>query len=155
MNYTRALMQYQNRRPDRQSLWIGDDFAGMFPPEMFKEFVVPYWEMIYGGMGSAVRELHCELLRPDHLDFLIGLKIDSYDPGVNGYLEPEILRERCRVSYMLRIRPAWVQQQSAGELVRLYRHFATFDPTFITFGLDRLADEHKIAELLKTASEME
>ncbi len=155
MNYTRILGEHQGRTPDPQEVWIADDFAGMFPPKIFAEFVAPYWEMLYEGMHSAVRDLHGELLRREHLPFLTDLKIDTFDPGVDPYITPEILREHCPVPYMLRLWPAWVQQQSAADLVRLYRRLASFDPMSITFSLDRLADEQKVVALLEAASELE
>ncbi len=155
LNYTRILKEHQGRTTDPYGVWIGDDFAGMFPPKMFAEFVAPYWEMMYEGMHATARTLHSELLRQEHLPFLADLKIETFDPSVDEYITPEILRDHCPVPYTLRLWPAWVQQQSAAELVRLYRRLASFDSTCIAFGLDRLADEQKVATLLETARELE
>ena len=48
-----------------QGAYIGDDFAGMLSPEMFREFVVPYYRAIY--TGKTQRFMHSELLRVEHL----------------------------------------------------------------------------------------
>ena len=69
-----------------------DDFAGMFGPNLFGEFVVPYWEQIYQWMNAGQRMLFSELLRVEHLPFLKQVKLDYYDPGVDQYLTPELLR---------------------------------------------------------------
>lgn len=45
--------------------YIGDDFAGLLSPAMFREFVIPRYERIYAGKTS--RFMHSELLRAEHL----------------------------------------------------------------------------------------
>ncbi|MDY7009588.1 MAG: uroporphyrinogen decarboxylase family protein [Planctomycetota bacterium] len=154
LNYTRILKEHQNRPTGPQPVGMCDDFGGMFPPEKFGEFVAPYWEEMYAGQQATDRFLHSELLRREHLPFLTGLKINTFDPSVDEHITPEILREDCKVPYMLRIWPAWMQQQSTGELVRLYRRLAGFAPTHISFSLDRLEDEQKVAAVLEAAREM-
>ncbi len=49
-----------------------DDFAGMFRPELFKEFVMTYWEQVYEELGApeGTLMLHSELLREEYLLFL-------------------------------------------------------------------------------------
>ncbi len=154
LNYTRTLRQHQNHPTGPQPVGMCDDFAGMFPPEKFGEFVAPYWDKMYTGQQATERFLHSELLRREHLPFLTDLKIDTFDPSVDEHITAEILREHCPVPYMLRLWPAWVQQQSAEELVQKYRHLADFAPTSITFALDRLVDEPKIVALLEVAREL-
>jgi len=70
-----------------------DDFAGMFPPAMFNEFVVPYWEETYQGLKATRRSLHSELLRVEHLPYLEQLKIRTSDPSADQYLTPALLHE--------------------------------------------------------------
>lgn len=45
--------------------YIGDDFAGLMSPEMFRAHVIPYYEKTYAGKTS--RFMHSELLRHEHL----------------------------------------------------------------------------------------
>ncbi len=45
--------------------YIGDDYAGLLSPAMFREFVVPFYARIYAG--KRARFLHSELLRHEHL----------------------------------------------------------------------------------------
>jgi hypothetical protein len=133
---------------------IPDDFAGMFDPPTFERMVVPCWERLYSGLGATSRFLHCELLREGHLAALAGVKITEYDSGVDQYLPPEALKRSCPVPFSLRIWPAWVQSKDAEELVGIYRRFASFHPTSISFHLERMADLSKIERLLKVAREL-
>ena len=110
LNYTNVLIEHQHRSAVSGQTWLCDDFAGMFPPNMFAEFVVPYWVMMCEGVQSDSMVLHSELLRREHLPFLTDLKIDTFDPSVDEHITPEILRDHCPVPYMLRLWPAWVQQ---------------------------------------------
>jgi hypothetical protein len=45
--------------------YIGDDYAGLLSPEMFRKYVIPRYQKIYAGKTS--RFMHSELLRREHL----------------------------------------------------------------------------------------
>lgn len=45
--------------------YIGDDYAGLMSPAMFREFVIPCYQKLYEGKTS--RFMHSELLRREHL----------------------------------------------------------------------------------------
>ena len=45
--------------------YIGDDYAGLLSPEMFRRFVIPRYQKMYAGKTS--RFMHSELLRREHL----------------------------------------------------------------------------------------
>ncbi len=131
-----------------------DDFAGMFPPKIFKEFVVPYWEEIYRGLRATKRSLHSELLRVEHLKFLKELNIQYFDPGVDQYLTPEMLHKYCPCKFQSRITQWQIYNHSAEELEIIYRKIAEFKPYVIAFSMSRLEDESKIKHLLEVAREM-
>jgi hypothetical protein len=154
LNYSGLLRAHQGRPVRPEPGGFPDDFGGIFPPEMFRRFVMPYWEMTYQGMQATWRGLHSELLREEHLPMLEELKIAEYDPSVDQYLPPEVLKRSCPVPFTLRIWPAEVMSLPAEELVELYRYRAGFRPTVITFHLSCLAEEPKIAALLKVAREL-
>lgn len=65
---------------------IADDFAGLIRPEMWPEFVMPYWRRVFEELGPGPRHVHSELLRLGHLPFLEELGVDHFDPGVDQYL---------------------------------------------------------------------
>lgn len=154
LNYSRALKRHQGRPIGPGPGGFCDDFAGMFGPAQFREFVLPYWTMMFEGLQATERHVHSELLREAHLPFLAEAGVAVFDPGVDQYLTPEILKRSSPVPHTLRIRPADVHAYSAEQLVAMYRHLAGFGPTTITFHLDRLADEAKMAALLAVAREL-
>ena len=80
-------------QPYGQSVGIADDFSGLFSPSAYEEFVQPYHRRIYETLGKEYRSLHSELLRRDHLRFLSELKVDSFDPGQDQYLDLADLQE--------------------------------------------------------------
>ncbi|KPK79756.1 MAG: hypothetical protein AMJ81_12840 [Phycisphaerae bacterium SM23_33] len=154
LNYAGTLRQHQGRpfRPGPGGFC--DDFAGIFPPEKFRQFVLPYWERMYQGIQATHRGLHSELLRQEHLPFLKPLKIAEYDPSVDPFLPPEVLKKSCPVPFTLRIWPAEVMSHSAEKLVEMYRYRTTFEPTVISFHLARLSEEDKIVALLEVARQL-
>ena len=154
LNFAKVIRAHQGRAFGGQWEGIPDDFAGFFNPEQFKEFVIPYWHKLYDGLKAKHRDLHSELLRPEHLPMLEELKLANFDPSVDPYLPAESLAAHCRVPYGVRIWPSVVQSRSAAELVAFYRQLASFNSNYIMFHLERLADEPKIVELLKVAREL-
>lgn len=154
VSYSRALRVHLGRSIEPGPIGMPDDFAGMFEPETFGEFVAPYWDRMYAEQRATRRGLHCEMLREGHLHYLAKIRIDEYDPSVDHYLTPEILQRSCPVRYGLRIWPSEVIARSADELVALYRHLASFQPAYIMFHFERLADEPKIAALMRVAREL-
>ncbi len=155
LNYSRAIRTRLGQATGSRPVGMPDDFAGMFPPEVFAEFVVPYWERMYAGQQATRRHLHCEMLREGHLRYLAGLKISEYDPSVDHYLAPQVLQRSCPVPYGLRIWPSEVVVRSPRELADMYRRLAGFGPTFIMFHLDSLANLPKIEAILQVARRLE
>jgi len=154
LNYHKVLAQHQRRPIRTRRGGFPDDFAGMFPPDVFRQFVLPYWRMMLDNLGVAERHVHSELLREEHLPFLAELGVDVFDPSVDQYLSPDVVARCCPVRYFLRIWPSDVERLSADQLVERYRYLASFKPVAVTFQLGRLADEAKIAALLEVARQM-
>jgi hypothetical protein len=154
-NYVRSLTDYFGE-PISAFMAGGfpDDFAGMFGPNLFEEFVVPYWEQLYQWMNAGQRMLHSELLRVEHLPFLKQVKLDYFDPGVDQYLTPEVLRAHCPTKFQCRITEWQVRDLDAKALQMRYRYLAEFKPYSIQFELTRLQDVPKIEALLEVASEL-
>jgi len=154
LNYNRAVRNYfeEGNGPGRVSLC--DDFAGMFSPTQFAEFVAPHWDEVYSGQEATERHLHSELLRREHLPFLKQLGITIFDPAADQYVTPDLLREHCPVPFTARIQAWDVRDKSAQELRALYRRVASCKPVRIAFYMTRLAEEEKIRALLDVAREL-
>jgi hypothetical protein len=80
-----------------------DDVASNVPPRMFREVVLPVWEMYYSGITTGRRNAHVEDLRPDQLRFLEEIGLSHYDPSISHRLNPRIIRERTRVPFSWRL----------------------------------------------------
>ncbi|MEN6600862.1 MAG: uroporphyrinogen decarboxylase family protein [Bryobacteraceae bacterium] len=130
-----------------------DDFAGIIPPKLFGEFVVPYWEQIFEQLNSTERFVHSELLRVGHLPFLKDLRVDCYDPSADQYLTPGLLKQHCPTRFQLRIQDWDIANQSATELQQMYRRYSTYNPKVISFYLSRLVDVPKVKAVLEVALE--
>lgn len=150
-HYQLALREHWGWPTEPHPVGVPDDFAGMFPPAQFAEFVAPYWEKFYRALGATRRTLHSELLHPEHLAFLADLKIEQFDPCGDQYVTPEILRGRCPVPFMLNIHAWEVHDMTAAQLQAYYRRLASFEPTVISLEMNRLEDEPKMQALLDVA----
>lgn len=155
LNYANAITHYLGDPLIPGPKGIPDDFAGMFPPALFGEFVVPYWERIYSGLQATERYLHSELLRKEHLHFLKDLHIKSYDPSADQYVTPEMLREYCPCEFTLRIQSWEIDNLSADELVERYIYLQKMEPGSVSFYMQSMEEEPKIKKLLEIAREME
>jgi len=78
---------------------LSDDFAGLLPPSLWPEFVLPYWRRLYEALGSARRSLHSELLRRGHLKYLAQLGIVLFDPGMDQYLGVRDILEEVEIEF--------------------------------------------------------
>jgi len=78
---------------------IYDDFASIIPPHMWSEFVIPYWNRYYEGIGAKGRFLHCENVYPEQLRYLKDAKIDFYQPSVSPRLTLENVRENTDIPF--------------------------------------------------------
>lgn len=156
LNYVKALHKHFNgNKPMAPGAHgICDDFAGMLPPSLFSEFVVAYWDRLYEGQQSTGRYLHSELLREDHLPFLVEAKIDHYDPSADQYLNPELLSRKCPCPFKTLIKSWEINDLTAEQLEKFYREIAGYKPFNISFSMDRIEQLDKIKRLLKVAREL-
>lgn len=155
LNYARAIHDYFGAEFPPNHVAIPDDFAGIFPPRKFREFVLPYWERFFAeGREGCTRFLHSELLRPDHLPLLAEVKLDVYDPGVNQYLDAESVSRCCPCRFQFRISPAQMRDLAADDLVALYRRLSGYQPVVIAFSMNSLAEEEKARRVLEVARKL-
>jgi len=79
-----------------------DDIAAMLAPDMWPDFVLPYWDLFYRG-PVAVRRLHCEDMKPQQLQYLEQIGVRDYDPGISPKLNPKIIAAGTRVPFGWRL----------------------------------------------------
>ena len=154
VNYAQAISEYMGMPLSPGPKGFPDDFAGIFPPALFEEFVAPHWEQIYQALFATERHLHSELLRVEHMPTLKQLRIAHFDPSADQYLTPELIRDHCPSAFSLRLQSWHIRDLSAQELQGMYRYLANFQPTVISFYMTSLEEEAKIQSLLQVAREM-
>jgi len=154
VHYARAISARLGHAIQPGPQWMPDDFAGLFSPAQFREFVAPYWDMLFTELEATERHVHSELLRVGHLPMLADLGVATFDPSADQYLTPELLRRHCPVPFTALIKDWEIRDHSAGELPALYRHIAGSEPVSISFTLARLCDEEKVRALLDVAREL-
>jgi hypothetical protein len=152
LNYAKCITDYLGISLRRDG--IPDDFAGMFPPAVFKEFVVPYWEKMYTGIYAEKRFLHSELLRVEHLFFLKELNIKTFDPSADQYVTPELLSKHCPCDFQHRIKSWEIKNLSSDRLEELYVRLTEYKPCVISFSMDNLETKPKIKTLLNVARKL-
>jgi len=154
INYSRVIGAYFGDAPRPCAVGIPDDFAGIFPPDVFAEFVVPYWDRFYDGLQATERHLHSELLRKEHLPFLAQLRIAVYDPSADQYVTPELLRAHCPVPFTSRILSWHIRDHAPAALQDMYRRVCACEPQSVSFYMDALHTEPKIRALLDIARQL-
>lgn len=93
IQFSRANRRLRGQPEQQGGIGLCDDFAGLISPQLWPEFVVPYYERIYAAFGEGPRSMHSELLRPGHLRFLLDLGVTSFDPGQDQYFTVPLIRE--------------------------------------------------------------
>lgn len=111
-----------------------DDFAALIPPDLWPEFVLPYWDQYYKGITTGSRSLHCEDLSPAHLKYLKTLNVASFDPDKSSKLSPTIIARNTEVPFAWSLQSYeyacmtiqdvedWVLESVAGGASRVYSY---------------------------------
>ena len=154
LNYAHIISEYFGNPIQPGHHGFPDDFGGMFAPDIFAEFVVPYWEKTFQGLEATTRSLHSELLRVEHLPFLEQLQVAEFDPSADQYVTPELLHKHCPCRFTSRILSWHIRDLSAEQLEEMYKEIAQYGPSSINFSMEMLAEEPKIKHLLQVARQM-
>ena len=90
-------------RVDPSGCSLCDDVASMFHPDMWPEFVLPYFHRFFEALTTGERSAHIEDLAPEHLPYLEEVGLVSYDPSISPKLNPRLITEYCRVPFGWRL----------------------------------------------------
>lgn len=82
---------------------LADDFTSLISPELWPDFVVPFWNKYYAGLTTGKRSIHVENLKPGHLKYLKEVGISFYDPSVSLQLTPKIIKKETAVPFCWRL----------------------------------------------------
>jgi len=118
---------------------LADDFAALVNPDMFEEFVIPYWNRYYEGLISGGRRsLHCEGLDRKHLKLLKKADIGHFDPTVSKKLTCRMLAEELAIPYCWMLPSFEIAWMDKGEIESWACETASHGPDFIFTELDRM-----------------
>lgn len=85
---------------DPRGTGIADDFASLIPPDMWPEFVIPYWNRYFSALTSGSRRfVHCENTVPQQLRYLKEAGTTMYQPSVANALTIENIRENTDIPF--------------------------------------------------------
>ncbi len=84
---------------DPEGCGLADDFASLVPPDLWPEFVVPYWNRYYEGLTTGSRSVHCENLSPAHLKYLRDVNLSHYQPSVSNMLTLENVKANTDIPF--------------------------------------------------------
>jgi len=134
VRFTRRI----NSEPEdtSQSFGLADDFSSLIHPEMWGEFVVPYWDRYYSQLTSGARTLHCENLDPRHLKYLEQVGISYYDPSISPRLRPSIIKDRTTIPFTWRLASFELLRMSVDEVRDWVRSSAEEGATHVHFYVE-------------------
>ena len=78
-----------------------DDFSSLISPDMWPEFVIPYWTRYFESITTETgrRFLHCENLAPAHLKYFKDARISHFQPSVSPMLTIENVKANTDVPF--------------------------------------------------------
>ncbi|OGV81790.1 MAG: hypothetical protein A3K19_26355 [Lentisphaerae bacterium RIFOXYB12_FULL_65_16] len=79
---------------------LADDFASLLSPDMWPDFVVPFWNRLLDGVTSgSQRSVHCENLSPAHLKYLKDIRLTHFQPSVSDMLTIENVKANTAIPF--------------------------------------------------------
>jgi hypothetical protein len=101
-----------NGRPEiSNGSFVCDDFASLIAPDMWGEFVIPFWNRLYSGISNGGgRAMHVEDCAPGHLKYFKDAGITHFQPSVSDKitlrdikdnLDPDITYDWLLYSYYI------------------------------------------------------
>lgn len=78
---------------------LADDFASLIAPDMWEDFVIPYWNQFYEGLTTGRRSLHCENLSPKHLKHLKATGLSHFQPSVSDMLTIDNIKANTDIPF--------------------------------------------------------
>ncbi len=126
INFKR-FVQRLNNGPEisSESSSMTDDFSSLISPDLWPEFVIPFWEKYYQGLTTGKRYIHVENLKPGHLKYLKKIGIRGYDPSVSPQLNPAIIKKEINIPFSWRL-PSFELDRMNGREIKewIYRNRA-------------------------------
>jgi hypothetical protein len=134
------LIRRVNSEPEvnPESTGLVDDFSSLIHPDLWGEFVVPYWEEFYSRLTSGRRTLHCENLDEKHLRYLGQVGISYYDPSVSARLSPSIIKRNIGIPFTWRLPSFELANMTEDQVEHWVRRSAQEGATHVHMYVERI-----------------
>lgn len=152
--WTRTAREITGVKTD--TVGIADDHSGLIGPDLWPEFVLPYYEKICAALGPRCW-MHTELVRPRHLKLFRRLDLAAMNFSEDQYLTPEdMMRELPGVPFGWHILTVSEMQQGTPDSIgRRYRELAAKGIREIRCEITVNTPPRNIRAFLETARELE
>ena len=134
-----------------------DDLSSLVSPKMWKNFVLPFWNMIYESFTNDKRHLHCENLTQGHLPLLNDISISFFDPSHAPSLRPWMLRKHLQMDWQWRIQDVHVMEgtdRMRKEIEEAVENGASHIPLYICYTGERSVSPEHVDFFIRTAEEL-
>jgi hypothetical protein len=114
--------------PDSSSIWINpprepigpvlmDDFAALASPDMWPDFVIPFWNRLFEGITTGThRFVHCEDMYPQQLKYLKDAKVTYYQPSVSKKLTIKSIKTNTDIFFDWLLYSFYIVDMSDNEI---------------------------------------
>jgi len=127
-----------NGLPEKGSAGLADDFAALVGPDMFEEFVTPYWNRYFAGLTYGGKHgLHCEGLCRGHLKFLEKSDIGHFQPSVSPKLNCNMLVEDLDITFDWLLAPFEIMRMKKDDIERWVGDVVHYNPSCVRTEMDR------------------
>jgi hypothetical protein len=136
---------------------ICDDLSSLISPEMWPEFVLPFWNQIYEAFTNDRRHLHCENLSEQHLPLLNELGLSFFDPSHAPLLRPWMLRKHLQMPWQWRVQSVHVMagfDRIRREMEEAVENGAARIPLYACYIGDKCVSPKHIDFFINTAEEL-
>ena len=138
IQYIRFHRKLRNEPEMASASWLADDFAALVSPDMFGEFVVPFWNRLCEGTSSGgSRWLHCEGLAQRHLPYLEKAGFGSFQPSVSPKLTAEMLAKELKIEFDWFLPPFEIMMMGKGDIERWVADAAPCGAAVLRTEMDR------------------
>jgi len=136
---------------------ICDDLSSLISPEMWPEFVLPFWNQIYEAFTNDRRNLHCENLTQRHLPLLNKVGLSFFDPSHAPMLRPSMLKKHLEMPWQWRVQSVHVLEgfeRMRREIEEGAKNGATRIPLYACYIGDKCVSPEHVDFFINTAEEL-
>lgn len=136
---------------------ICDDLASLISPDMWPEFVLPFWNRIYEAFTNDRRNLHCENITEAHLPLLNEINLSFFDPSHAPLLRPWMLKKHLKMPWQWRIQSVHVLEGTERMRIEMeegVKNGASRMPMYVCYIGDKCISPEHVDFFIQTAERL-